>query len=155
MHIGKSVAAGTLRGLEPVSRYGREVNSRTVTQSVESNAHPPALVAVLADPRRIPDWAPAFADVVTRDGLSGWRVTKDGQDFSLRVVTKPDAGTVDYLREIAPGREGGAYIRAVPRPGGGSVVVITLPLLPGAEPAATAATLRDELNALVSLAESL
>ena len=40
---------------------------------------------------------------------------------------KQDAGTVDYLREIAPGREGGAYIRVIPRPGGGSVVVMTVP----------------------------
>src|SRR5450631_2276530 len=65
-----------------------------------------------------------------------------------------DAGTVDYLREIAPGGEGGAYIRAIPRPGGGSVVVMTLPLLLDAERTAVAATLRDELNALVSLVES-
>ena len=72
----------------------------------------------------------------------------------MRVVTKLNAGTVDYLREIAPGREGGAYMRAIPRPGGGSVVVMTLPLLPDAERTAVAATLRDELNALVSLVES-
>ena len=72
----------------------------------------------------------------------------------MRVVTKLNAGTVDYLRKIAPGREGGAYMRAIPRPGGGSVVVMTLPLLPDAERTAVAATLRDELNALVSLVES-
>ena len=72
----------------------------------------------------------------------------------MRVDTSQDAGTVDYLREIAPGRQGGAYIRAIPRPGGGSVVVMTLPLLPGAERPAVAATLRDELNALVSIVES-
>jgi hypothetical protein len=45
-------------------------------------------------------------------------------------------------------------MRAIPRPGGGSVVVMTLPLLPDAERTAVAATLRDELNALVSLVES-
>ncbi len=71
----------------------------------------------------------------------------------MRVVTNQDAGTVDYLREIAPGRKGGAYIRALPRPGGGSVVVMTLPIVPGAQPAVIAATLRDELTALVSLVE--
>ncbi len=67
---------------------------------------------------------------------------------------KHDAGTVDYLREIAPGREGGAYIRVIPRPGGGSVVVMTVPLIPDTEPAAITATLRDELNTLISLASS-
>lgn len=103
-------------------------------------------MGLLADPTRLPDWAPAFVDVVTGDDESGWRATKDGRDFTLRVVTRRDAGTVDYLREIAPGREGGAYVRALPRPGGGSVVVMILPLVPGVEPTAIAATLNDELN---------
>jgi len=57
-------------------------------------------------------------------------------------------------RLLQRGREEGEYMRAIPRPGGGSVVVMTLPLLPGAERTAVAATLRDELNALVSLVES-
>jgi len=127
------------------------VDNRTETQSIESDAEPGAVVALLTDPTRIPDWAPAFADAVTGDDQSGWYATKDGRSFTVRVVTKRDAGTVDYLREIAPGREGGAFIRAVPRPGGGSVVVMTLPLATGAEPEAIAATLRDELNALVNL----
>jgi len=111
-------------------------------------------VALLAEPSRIPDWAPAFADAVTGDAQSGWRAMKSGQDFALRVVMKQDAGTVDYLREIDPGREGGAYIRVIPRPGGGSVVVMTVPLVPGTELAAIAATLQDELKALVSLAST-
>jgi hypothetical protein len=42
----------------------------------------------------------AFVDEVTEDGESGWRATKGGQDFILRVAMKPKAGTVDYLREI-------------------------------------------------------
>jgi hypothetical protein len=134
--------------------YGRDVNSRTVTDSIESRTDPAILVALLADPRRSPEWAPGFADAVTEDDLSGWRATKDGNDFTFRVVARPDAGTVDYLREIAPGAEAGAYIRVIPRPGGGSVVVMTLPVAPGVERAATAATVRDELAALVSVGES-
>jgi len=61
---------------------------------------------------------------------------------------------VDYLRQVAPGREGGAYLRAIPRPGGGSVITMTLPLLPDVEPADTAATLARELAALASLTET-
>ena len=98
-----------------MARYRRDVDSRTETQSIETHAAPEATLALLADPSRIPEWAPAFVDAVTEDGESGWRATKGGQDFILRVVTMLDAGTVDYLREIAPGREGGAYIRAIPR----------------------------------------
>ena len=134
--------------------YDRDVDNRTETQSIESVAEPAAVLAVLADPTRIPEWAPDFADAVTGSDQSGWLATKGGQDFTVRIVTTRDAGTVDYLREITPGREGGAFIRAVPRPGGGSVVMMTLPLAPGADPAATAATLRNELNALTNLVKS-
>ena len=130
------------------------MDNRTETQSIESHAAPEAILALLADPRRIPEWAPAFVDAVTAEGQSGWRATKGGRDFTLRVVTNQDAGTIDYLREIAPGRQAGAYMRALPRPGGGSVVIMTLPLPPDGERSALAATLRGELNALVSLVES-
>lgn len=76
---------------------------------------------------------------------------EDGQEFGLRVAVSRDARAVDYLREVAPGREGGAYLRAVPRPGGGSVIVMTLPLPPGSDPATVAATLHDELGVLAAL----
>ena len=148
------VVAGRIGRRTRAARYGHDVNSRTVTDSIESRSDPAILVALLADPRRSPEWAPGFADAVTGDDHSGWRATKDGNDFTFRVAARPDAGTVDYLREIAPGTEAGAYIRVIPRPGGGSVVVMTLPVAPGVAPAATAVTLRDELNALVSVGES-
>lgn len=61
---------------------------------------------------------------------------------------------MEYLRQVVPGREGGAYLRAIPRPGGGSVITMTLPLLPDADPADTAATLARELTALASLTET-
>jgi len=126
---------------------------RTETQNIESDGAVTIVVAVLADATHIPNWAPAFADSVSRDDSSGWLAIKDGREFALRVTVNHDAGTVDYLREVAPGREGGAYIRAVPRPGGGSVIIMTLPLLRDVDPADTAVTLGQELRALVSLIE--
>jgi hypothetical protein len=108
---------------------------------------------LIADPRQIPKWAPGFADSVVRLPDSNWRATKNGQPFSLRVATNRDAGTADYLREVLPGREGGAYLRTVPRLGGGSVVVMVLPIVPGTDRTIVAATLRDELDALARLAE--
>jgi hypothetical protein len=128
--------------------------ARTETQSIEADAPVAAVVAILANPTRIPRWAPAFADEIRGDSASGWKATKDGRDSSLRVAINGDAGTVDYLRQVAPGREGGAYLRAIPRPGGGSVITMTLPLLPDVEPADTAATLARELAALASLTET-
>ncbi|MHB1582753.1 MAG: SRPBCC family protein [Acidimicrobiales bacterium] len=129
------------------------MDRRTETQSIESDAGPEAVVALLAQPSLIPEWAPAFADAVIGEERPGWRAIKDGREFDVRVVVNRDTRTVDYLREVAPGREGGAYIRVVPRPGGGSVVIMTLPLVAGVDPADTSATLRDELNALARLAE--
>ncbi len=120
---------------------------RSETGSIETSADTATVLELLEDASRVPEWAPAFADVVTRDG-DGWRATKDAREFSLRVAAVRDAGTVDYLREIAPGREGGAYLRAVPRAGGGSVVTMTLPIPPGADAAAVRTTLASELVAL-------
>ncbi len=93
------------------------------------------------------------ADGARSDGEFGWQATKDGRDFTLRVATNEEDGTVDYLRQVAPSREGGAYMSAVPRPRGGSVVTMTLPLLPEVDPTGTAATLARELATLASLAE--
>ncbi|MDQ2727176.1 MAG: hypothetical protein M3Y91_04760 [Actinomycetota bacterium] len=128
--------------------------ARTETQSFEVDGPVTAVVAVLADPTRIPQWASAFADEVRGDYSSGWQATKDGRDFSLRVAINSDAGTVDYLRQVASGREGGAYLRAIPRPGGGSVITMTLPLLPDVDPADTVAALARELATLASLTQS-
>jgi hypothetical protein len=52
--------------------------------------------------RGLPDWTPAFTDTVTDDARPGWKATKDGRDFSLRVPVNQDSRTVDYLRQIAP-----------------------------------------------------
>jgi|SRR5450755_4239552 hypothetical protein len=128
--------------------------ARTETQSAETDAPVADVLAVLTSAARIPQWAPAFAGEVSGDSRSGWLVTKDGQAFTLRMAAVPAAGSVDYLREVAPGREGGAYLRVIPRPGGGSVIIMTLPVPPGADPAATAAVLAGELTALAALAAS-
>ena len=85
--------------------------TRTETQSIDADAQPDAVFSILADPSRIPSWAPAFADTITGDAKQGWVAVKNGNTFRLRVVTSQASRTVDYLREIAPGREGGAYIR--------------------------------------------
>jgi hypothetical protein len=71
----------------------------------------------------------------------------------VRVVTNAEARTVDFVREIAPSREGGASVRVLARPGGGSVTCMTLPVPPDGEPTAVATIVRDELTALAKLAE--
>jgi hypothetical protein len=79
---------------------------------------------------------------------------KGGRAFSLKVRVGKGCGTVDYLREIAPGKEGGAYIRVLPRPNGGSVVVMTLPIPRDTKPESVASVLREELERLRLQSES-
>jgi hypothetical protein len=125
--------------------------ARSVSGSIESDADTDVLLEILEDCTRVPEWAPAFADLVTQDGPSciGWR---DGREFVFRVAAVRHAGTVDYLREITPGVEGGAYLRVVPRTGGGSVTTMVLPVQPDADPAVVQARLEAELAALEALA---
>ena len=80
-----------------------------ISGTIESDADPEVITALLADPRRIPGWAPAFADAVTWDTEAGWRARKSGQDFALLVVNARGSGTVDYLRE---GSVTGARLRS-------------------------------------------
>ena len=126
--------------------------ARTQTQTIETAVDPDTIWELLADPRHIPAWAPAFADTITGSEPQGWQAVKDGRGFALRAACARAQRTVDYLREVAPGREGGAYLRVLPRPGGGSVIVMTLPLIPGTDPQTATATLRAELAALARLA---
>jgi hypothetical protein len=129
------------------------VTERTVSGSSESEQEPHELIAALADATRVSEWAPAFADSAVRQGDSDrWRGTKSGREFTFRVPVNEVAGTVDYLREVEPGRETGAYVRVVPRPGGGSVVLLTLPIRPGSVAAEVRATLEAEVSAIAHMA---
>jgi AcrR family transcriptional regulator len=154
---GADAAAEQFNALFDAWRAGARdhdgVTDRTVTGSIESDAEPDVVFAVLADPRHLPEWAPGFADSVASAGAAGWRITKDGQDVVVRVGAHHDARTVDFVREIAPGREGGACLRVLARPGGGSVTCMTLPVPPDGDGGSVAAIIRDELAALANLAQ--
>jgi hypothetical protein len=71
-----------------------QTGGRTETQSVETNVPPDAVVAVLADARNLPTWAPGFVDAVGGDTESGWVGTKGDQSFAIRVPVNAIAGTV-------------------------------------------------------------
>ena len=127
---------------------------QTVTSAAESDLEPRKLYSVLAEASNIPQWAPAFADAIERIGDTRYRVTKNGQEFHVDVSLHPSAGTVDYIREMAGGKRGGAYIRVTPRPLSGSTVTITVPLGPNTTASAVADTLKQELADLIRLAGS-
>jgi hypothetical protein len=125
--------------------------ARTATQSVEADVGPDQVFALLSDPTRLPDWAPGFAERVDRSPDGSWQVTRDTEQFALRVLARSDTRTVDFLRTLAPGREAGAYVRVVPRPGRGAVITMTVPVPPGRERAEVAGDVLGELQALVDL----
>ena len=129
------------------------MSTRTVTRSIESDLEPEIILTVLNDPARIPEWAPVFADKIEHTAQSGWRITKGGDSFNVQINVSTVAGTVDFLREMAGGKRGGAYARVFPRPLGGSVVVMTVPLAPGSDTQEVAGVLEQELTALVALSE--
>jgi Polyketide cyclase / dehydrase and lipid transport len=127
----------------------------TVTSSIETDTSPELVIQVLSDPRRIPQWAPGFADRVEAGENGCWEVTKGDRTFAVEVVTFGPARTVDYVRDVTPGRKGGAFLRVLQRPRGGSVIVMTLPSPPGTSAEETATILDQELLLLTNLCASL
>src|SRR4051794_18876788 len=89
------------------------------TRSI-SIATPPALVLdLLSDPRRLPDWAPAFASAVKPDG-EDWLVDSGGTQLRIRVQCSPEHGIVDLLRPEDPSL--GARMRVLHNEDGSELV---------------------------------
>lgn len=127
---------------------------KTMTRSIETEAAPTQVLKILEDPKRIPEWAPVFADKVERDRANTYRVTRGETVFSLEAVIERASRTVDYLRQVGPCEKAGAYIRVLSRPGGGSVVVMTLPVPDGGSAEQVGVVLGQELESLSRLAAS-
>lgn len=130
------------------------MENQTVTRATEADIEPKAIYDVVAEVSNIPDWAPAFADSVERIDDTHYSVTKDGSTFSMNLVKNPVASTVDYVREMANNRRGGAYIRVTPRPLGGSSITMTVPLAPNSKESDVARTVDQELAEIIRLAQS-
>ena len=126
--------------------------NQTVTRTADSDVESFDIYNVLAEISNIPKWAPVFADAIERVDDTHYRVTKSGTGFDLEVFLHPSAGTVDYIRKMADNRRGGAYIRVIPRPRGGSTITITLPIGPDSNESDVADVLEQEISALVHLA---
>ena len=128
------------------------MTSQTITRAAECEVEPGKLYGILAQVENIPKWAPVFADSVERIDDSHYKLTKNGQAFKVELFLHPSAQAVDYIREMAGGARGGAFIRVMPRPRGGCTVVMTVPMGPGATEAEQGKTVEEELAALIRLA---
>jgi hypothetical protein len=129
----------------------KTMSTQTVTRAIESEFEPNLIYLKLTDVSLLPQWAPVFADKVEQAHETTFRVTKGSDAFDLELFANESTLTVDYLREMAGGRRAGAYIRVMPRPLGGSVVAMTVPVGPSATSAQVATVLEQELEALVKL----
>jgi hypothetical protein len=126
---------------------------RAETRSIAIAAPPEAVLAILGDARRLPEWAPDFARAVRPDG-DGWIVDNGSAEFPIRLRVATELGTVDILRRGDPPR--GAFARVIPN-GDGSEFLFTLVFPKGTDPAAVDAqmtTVERELAAVRALSEA-
>ena len=127
---------------------------RTETRSISIAAPPAAVFDYVADPRNLPEWAPAFADSVRRDGAE-WLITSGESELRIAVRASAEHGTVDLLS--AHDRRQGAFTRVVPS-GAGSAYLFTLHFDDAADEAAVArqmATVERELEAVRARVEEV
>lgn len=128
--------------------------AQTVTRATESDLELGRIYSVLIDASNLPRWAPGFADAIERVDDTRYRVTKNGATFSIEISLHPSAGAVDFIREMADGKRGGAHVRVVPRPLGGSTVTMTVPIGPNTAEFEVANAVDLELEELIRLSKS-
>jgi hypothetical protein len=129
------------------------ITGRAETRSISIAAPPEAVVALVGDARRLPDWAPAFASSVAPEG-GGWRIGSGEGSFTIAVEVSPERGTVDLVSTA--NRRRGGFLRAIPN-GGGSELLFTLLFPEGTDAAAVdaqMATVEGELASVRSLCEA-
>ena len=93
--------------------------NRSETRQISIQAPPDKVLDFVGDARKLPTWAPNFAETVEADG-EHWIVNGE-LEIDLRV--ERELGTVDILRPRLPPT--GAYSRVVPN-GEGSEYLFTL-----------------------------
>jgi uncharacterized protein YndB with AHSA1/START domain len=96
------------------------------TRSISIGASPAAVHEYLADARRLPEWAPAFATEVRPKG-GHWVVTQGATELDVAILANRDCGTVDIV--AAANHSLGAFLRVLPN-GPGSELLFTLLFAP-------------------------
>jgi hypothetical protein len=99
------------------------------TEHVTINVDHHHLFAFLADPGNLPKWAVGFCRVIRRDG-DRWVAQTSQGEVTVRYVTHPDLGVIDYHISPRQGIEVAAFSRVLPN-GDGSEFVFTQFQAPG------------------------
>jgi hypothetical protein len=122
------------------------------TRSIAIDAPPEALVELLADGDRLPEWAPDFAPEVHEED-DHWLVGSGEGQLRIRIRSSAELGTVDILS--ADDDRTGAFGRVIPN-GDGSEFLFTLLFPPDTDGQAIAAQMEvveGELERVRVLAE--
>ena len=128
------------------------VTARAETRTLAIAAPPAAVLAVIGDPLRLPEWAPAFARTAVPEG-DLWRIDTGAGELLVDVQVCERAGTVDIVRPRDT--SGGARLRAL-HSGAGTELLFTILFPPEAGEAGVAAqmaTVERELETIRGLAE--
>jgi hypothetical protein len=124
----------------------------TQTRSIAIAAPPEAVVELLADGDRLPEWAPAFAPEVRSEG-DHWLIGSGDAQFKVRIRSSTELGTVDILS--TEDDRAGAFGRVIPN-GEGSEFLFTLLFPPDTDGEAIEAQMKvveGELATVRALAE--
>jgi uncharacterized protein YndB with AHSA1/START domain len=127
--------------------------ARAETRSVTIAATPAAVLRLVGDPLRLPEWAPRFARAVEPQG-EHWLVDDGANRFAIDVRVAPEHGTVDLVSPADPTR--GAFSRVVHN-ADGAEYLFTLFFPDGTEQVAIdeqMATVEEELEAVRALVEA-
>jgi hypothetical protein len=127
------------------------VNS-TQTRSIAIAAPPEAIVELLTDGARLPEWAPQFASEA-RAEADHWVIDSGGQQLRIRIKASADSGTVDFVS--ADDERVGAFSRVIPN-AKGSEFLFSILFPPGTDQAvidAQMAVVEGELEAVRALVE--
>jgi Polyketide cyclase / dehydrase and lipid transport len=123
------------------------------TRSISIGASPEAVLAVVGDARRLPDWAPAFATAVEPEG-DHWLIGSGDARFTIAVRVSAEHGTVDL--QPPDNATFGARMRVLHNHSG-SELVFTLVFPAGVDPEAIRAqmaTVEGELETVRTLVEA-
>ncbi len=93
---------------------------RAETRTISVAAPPERVVEYLADPRRLPEWAPGFATAVEHDHDDIWRVHTEAGPQRVAVRVAAVHGVVDVVSADAPHL--GLFTRAVPNLTGAELI---------------------------------
>ncbi len=127
--------------------------ARAETRTTSISAPPDQVFALLSNARRLPEWAPAFAQAVTHEHDDIWEVQTERGELRTAVRAAAAPRTVDIVSADAPHR--GLFARVVPNLSG-SELIFSLFFPDGTEQATIDAqmqTIVEELHAVRDLVQ--